>query len=129
MKKILVIEDDLVVGSVYKRFLESEGFIAEVARDGITGLERVASFQPDAVMLDMMLPKMSGADVLKRIRVQAQYHDVPVIVLTNAAIPAFVDQALQAGANHVMDKAKASPSNIVALLQTLLHIDPHVPAK
>ncbi len=125
MKKILVIEDDSVVASVYQRFLQNQGFMTELARDGVAGLERLTVFQPDAVLLDMMLPKMGGADVLKRIRVQAQFHELPVIVLTNAAIPAFVDQATQAGANHVLDKAKASPGNILALLQTLLHIDPH----
>jgi CheY-like chemotaxis protein len=128
MKKILVIEDDPVVGSVYQRFLQGEGFVTEVARDGVTGLERISTFAPDAVLLDMMLPKMGGGDVLKHIRAQAQFQDLPVIVLTNAAIPAFVEQATQAGANHVIDKAKASPVGVLALIQRLIRTEPHAPA-
>lgn len=128
MKKVLVIEDDPVAGTVYQRFLQGHGFIAERAKDGLAGLDQIATFQPDAVLLDMMMPKMGGVDVLKRIRANEISRELPVIVLTNAAVPAFVDQAIQAGANHVIDKAKASPANIMALLQSMLHIDPHVPA-
>jgi CheY-like chemotaxis protein len=125
MKKIMVIEDDTIVGTVYQRFLQAQGFATEVAKDGIAGLDRIATFQPDAVLLDMMMPKMGGVDVLKRIRSQEGFQHLPVIVLTNAAIPAFVDQATQAGANYVVDKSKASPSAILGLLQTILHLDPH----
>jgi CheY-like chemotaxis protein len=125
MKKVLVIEDDPVVGMVYQRFLHTHGFTSETCRDGVSGLERIAAFQPDAVLLDMMMPKMGGVDVLKRIRAQDAFKTLPVIVFTNAAVPAFVDQATAAGANHVLDKAKASPTLILGLLQSLLHIDPH----
>ncbi|HMJ91387.1 MAG TPA: response regulator [Candidatus Acidoferrum sp.] len=127
MKRILVIEDDPVVGTVYQRFLQGQGFVTELAKDGVTGLEKVITFEPDAVLLDMMMPKMGGADVLKKLRAQPSYRELPVIVFTNAAIPAFVEQATQAGANHVFDKAKASPSGIVALLQRILQIGPHSP--
>ncbi len=127
MKKILVIEDDPVSGTVYQRFLQAHGFITEVAKDGLAGLERLTIFQPDAVLLDMMMPKLGGVDVLKRIRSQEATRDLPVIVLTNAAVPAFVDQAMQAGANHVFDKSKATPSGMLGLLQRMLHIDPTVP--
>ena len=124
MKKILVIEDDPVVGMVYQRFLQTHGFSSEVCRDGATGLERLAAYQPDALLLDMMMPKMGGVEVLKRLRAQDAFKALPVIVFTNAAIPAFVDQATAAGANHVLDKSKASPTLILGLLQSLLHIDP-----
>jgi CheY-like chemotaxis protein len=128
MKKILVIEDDPVVGTVYQRFLQSHGLATDVCRDGVIGLDRVRTFQPDAVLLDMMMPKMGGIDVLKRLRADDNWKSLPVIVFTNAAIPAFVDQATAAGANHVVDKGKASPTLVLGLLQRLLNIDPHEPA-
>lgn len=128
MKKILVIEDDPVVATVYQRFLQSNGLATDVCRDGVSGLDRVRTFDPDAVLLDMMMPKMGGVDVLKRLRADEKSKDLPVIVFTNAAVPAFVDQATAAGANHVLDKSKASPTLVLGLLQSLLHIDPHTAA-
>src|ERR1043166_396486 len=124
MKKILVIEDDPVVATVYRRFLEGNGFQIHIATDGAKGLERMTSFAPDAVVLDLMMPKMNGIDVLKNLRAREAHRDLPVIVLTNACIPAFVEQAMQAGANYVMDKSKDTPSSILAAIQRLLDTVP-----
>jgi chemosensory pili system protein ChpA (sensor histidine kinase/response regulator) len=118
--KILVIEDDQVVGIVYQRFLQSHGFEVEVATDGLKGLERVAEFLPDAVLLDLMMPKLGGIDVLKNLRADEAFRELPVVVMTNACVPAFVEQARQAGANYVFDKSKDSPVAILGALQTLL---------
>lgn len=124
MKKILVIEDDPIVGTVYRRFLESHGFAVEVATDGAKGLEQLQTCQPDALILDLMLPKVSGISVLMTVRAQEAYRDLPILVLTNASVPAFVQQAVQAGANHVFDKAKDTPAAILAALQRLLKYVP-----
>ena len=104
MKKVLVIEDDPIVGTVYRRFLESYGFAVEVATDGAKGLEQLHACRPDAVILDLMLPKVNGISVLMTLRAQEEYRDLPIMVLTNASVPAFVEQAVQAGANHVFDR-------------------------
>jgi CheY-like chemotaxis protein len=127
MKKILVIEDDPIVGTVYKRFLESHGLAVEVATDGAKGLERLPVYEPDAVILDLMLPKVGGIAVLMTLRAQEAYRDLPIIVLTNASVPAFIEQAMQAGANHVFDKAKDPPTAILAGLQRLLECSPGSP--
>jgi CheY-like chemotaxis protein len=124
MKKIMVIEDDPIVGTVYRRFLESHGFAVEVATDGAKGLEQLPASQPDAIILDLMLPKVSGMTVLMTLRAQEAYRDLPIVVLTNASVPTFVEQALQAGANYVFDKAKDTPTAILGGLQRLLE---HVP--
>jgi CheY-like chemotaxis protein len=120
MKKVLVIEDDPIVGTVYKRFLESHGLAVAIATDGAKGLEQLPVYEPDAVILDLMLPKVGGMAVLMTLRSQEAYRDLPIIVLTNAAVPAFIEQALQAGANHVFDKAKDTPTAILGGLQRLL---------
>jgi CheY-like chemotaxis protein len=124
MKKILVIEDDPIVGTVYRRFLESHGFAVEVATDGAKGLEQLPAYQPDAVILDLMLPKVGGIAVLMTLRAQEAYRDLPIVVLTNASVPAFIEQAMQAGANHVFDKAKDTPTAILGGLQRLLECSP-----
>jgi CheY-like chemotaxis protein len=124
MRKILMVEDDPVVGHVYLRFLEKAGFVVDLAKDGVQGLERLATFQPDAVLLDLMMPKLGGVAVLSTVRAQESYRDLPIIVLTNACVPAFIDQATRAGANHVFDKSKVTPLAIVELLNTIFEASP-----
>jgi len=121
MKKILLIEDDPVVATVYQRFLQARGFVIEVATDGAKGLEQLSIFEPDAVVLDLIMPAIGGIDVLKALRAQPAFRELPVIVLTNACVPALVEQAMNAGANQVFDKSKQSPSAILESLHSYLH--------
>lgn len=127
MKKILIIEDDPIVGTVYQRFLGSHGFAVEVATDGAKGLEQLPAYEPDAVILDLMLPKVGGISILMTLRAQEAYRDLPIIVLTNASVPAFIEQAVAAGANNVFDKAKDPPTAILGGLQRLLETKPTTP--
>jgi CheY-like chemotaxis protein len=120
VKKILIVDDDLVVGTGYQRFLQMHGFETEVAGDGLSGLEKLAAFQPDAVVLDLIMPRLGGIDFLKRLRAQERFQDLPVVVLTRASTPTFIEQARQAGADHILDKAKAPPSAVLAVLQMFL---------
>jgi CheY-like chemotaxis protein len=120
MKRILIIEDDPVAGSVYQRFLQSKGFTTDLATDGITGLEQLAASPPDAVLLDLIMPKLGGIEVLKKLRAQEAFTKLPVVVMTNACIPAFVDQAVKAGANRVLDKSNATPEEVIESLQSVL---------
>ena len=80
MKKILIIEDDQIVANVYRNKLAVEGYQAEVAPDGETGLKVMRSFKPDLIVLDLMLPGISGVDVIKEIRSEPEFLKVPVIV-------------------------------------------------
>ncbi len=115
-----MIEDDPVVRAMYERFLLAQGFAVEFAVNGEEGLAKLAGVRPDAVVVDVMLPKVNGIVVLQAMRVQEAFQTVPVVVLTNAAIPAFIEQARAAGADHVFDKSKDSPVAVVGLLQRML---------
>src|SRR5436190_21807233 len=118
MKKIILVEDDAVVGFVYRTNLTKEGFDVEVVADGEAGLARIQASRPDAVVLDLMLPKMAGVDVLKRMRAEPALMNIPGIVFTNAYIPAMVDDAMKAGATKVFNKAIVTPHMIVEALKT-----------
>lgn len=120
MKKILIIEDDPIAGTGYRNFLQVHGFQIEVARDGVAGLARVREYEPDAVLLDLMMPKMNGLAVLQAIRAQETCRHLPVLVMTAAAVPTLVEQALQAGANRVFDKANDKPLAVVGMFHDLL---------
>src|SRR5436853_3648061 len=103
MKKILIIEDDHITARIYRTLLEKEGYRVEVAADGQSGLERLMEFRPDGLLLDLMLPKTSGAELLKKIRALDYFQDLPVVAVTNAFVPQMVQDAFGAGATAVFD--------------------------
>jgi CheY-like chemotaxis protein len=105
MKKVLIIEDDPIVAHIYRTRLEKESYAVETCSDGQTGFYRIHEFQPDGVLLDLMLPKMNGIDILKKIRAQGHFAQVPNVVFTNAYVPNMKQEAFSAGATQVFNKA------------------------
>jgi DNA-binding response OmpR family regulator len=93
MNKILIVEDDAIVARIYESRLEKEGYEVEICADGQSGFYRIHEFRPDAVLLDLMLPKMNGIEILKKIRAQAEIQRTPVIVFTNAYVPNMIHEA------------------------------------
>ena len=68
MKKVLIIEDDQIVANIYRNKLNVEGFKAEVAEDGEAGLAMAKELVPDAILLDLMLPKLTGIEIMQELR-------------------------------------------------------------
>jgi two-component system phosphate regulon response regulator PhoB len=118
MKKVIIVEDDAVAGFVYRTNLTKEGYDVEVAADGEAGLARIEATCPDAVLLDLMLPKMSGVEVLKKMRAQPYLSKIPVMVFTNAFVPAMINDAMQAGATKVFNKSEVTPNILVEALKS-----------
>ena len=113
MTKVLIIEDDPIIANIYRSRLDKEGFQVEIAPDGQTGFYRIHEVRPDAILLDLMLPKMDGIQILKKIRAQRQFQQVPVLVFTNAYLPNMIQEATQAGATQVFNKAALTPKQVV----------------
>jgi len=120
MKKMLIIEDDQIVGNIYRHKFQVEGYQVEVAADGEAGLTAVNRFHPDVVILDLMLPKLNGVEVLKRLRSKPETQSLPVIVLSNAYLSSLVQEAWKAGANHCMIKANCTPKQLVEVVNKTL---------
>jgi DNA-binding response OmpR family regulator len=120
MKKMLIIEDDQIVGAIYRHKCQAEGFQVELAGDGEAGWNAIQSFQPDVVILDLMLPKLNGVEILNRVRGSAQFKDLPVIVLSNAYLNTLVQDAWKAGANHCLIKANCSPKQLIEIVRKTL---------
>lgn len=120
MKKVLIIEDDPVVAHIYRTRLEKEDYSVETCADGQAGFYRIHEFHPDGVLLDLMLPKMNGIDILKKIRAQSQFSRIPIIVFTNAYVPNMIQEAFSAGASHVFNKATLTPRQILDSLHSLI---------
>ena len=105
MKNVLIIEDDQIVANVYRNKLAVEGYKAEIASDGENGLKVMRTFKPDVIILDLMLPKMSGVEVIKQIRSEDEFAKVPVIVFSNTYLTNMIQEAWKAGATKCLSKA------------------------
>jgi DNA-binding response OmpR family regulator len=114
--RILVIEDDPNVAEVVGRYLAREGYDVEIAVDGAVGLERALSDPPELVILDLMLPKLGGLEVCKRIRATAP---VPVIILTALGEEADRIVGLELGADDYVAKP-FSPRELTARVKAVL---------
>ncbi|MFH1621901.1 MAG: response regulator [Candidatus Omnitrophota bacterium] len=82
MKKILIVEDESDLRTLLKRHLEKTGFECTDAEDGFKALERVKQQRPDLIILDLMLPNLSGEQVCKEIKSVKETKDIPIIMLT-----------------------------------------------
>ena len=120
MKRILIIDDNQMVVNLYRSAFASAGFGVEFANDGESGIAAAKRTPPDVVLLDLMMPKMSGVDVLKALRQDPILSDVPVIVISNAYTPERMDQLWKAGATQILTKASTRPSVLVDAVRTAL---------
>ncbi|MEY4387469.1 MAG: hypothetical protein RLY20_2752 [Verrucomicrobiota bacterium] len=120
MKKILIIEDDQVVANIYRNKLSVEGFTVEVATDGESGMATMKNFRPDALLLDLMLPKLPGVEVMKLVRAEPDFAQTPIIVFSNTYLSNMVQDAWKAGATKCLSKASCSPKHVIDALRTTL---------
>ena len=111
--KILIIEDDQLVANIYRNKFTLEGFQAETASNGDAGLELVSRFRPDAVLLDLLLPGVTGLDVMRRIREQEEFADLPIIVFSNTYLSKMVQDAWKAGATKCLSKGNSTPREVI----------------
>ncbi len=117
MKNILIIEDDQIVANVYRNKLAVDGYKVEVASDGETGLRILRTFQPQLVIIDLMLPGISGVDVIKEIRGEEDYAKVPIIVFSNTYLTNLIQDAWRAGANKCISKSSCTPKDVIDVVR------------
>ena len=116
MKTVLIIDDNPVITSIYRGKLSAGGLHTEIASDGEEGLQMLDRCKPDVVLLDLMLPKVNGMDVLKRIRARPEYKTLPVVVFSNSYSTDVMQQAWGFGATDVLHKSSTTPQNVVLAL-------------
>lgn len=123
MTKILIIEDDAVLQKSLSEYLKSEGFETEVAADGDAGIETALKTKPDLILLDIVLPKKDGYEVLKAVKNDEQTKDVPVVLLTNLDSIADVEKALELGATTYLVKADYKLEEVVTKIKSILSME------
>jgi CheY-like chemotaxis protein len=120
MKKILIIEDDQVVANIHRNKLALEGYQAEIAPDGDAGLKALRTFQPNLILLDLILPTISGVDVIKKIRSDPDFVRLPIIVLSNTYLTNLIQDAWKAGANKCLSKSSCTPKDVIDIVRTVI---------
>ncbi|HBG81213.1 TPA: response regulator [candidate division CPR2 bacterium] len=111
-QKILIVEDDLQLVDMYKKKFDLEGFVTEMAGDGEKALEKIQEFKPDIILLDIMMPKIDGLEVLKQIRADKETKDTLVIMLTNLSSESVAAQIHKLGATDYIVKADFTPLEV-----------------
>ncbi len=118
MSRILLIEDDSLFVKMYEKKFTHEGMELVTAFDGEEGVEKSASTNPDLIVLDLMLPKMAGSEVLKKIRENPQTKDVPVIVLTNLNTSSDeVAECVKLGVKETLLKTDVTPAQVIEIIR------------
>ena len=120
MKKILLIEDDQIVANVYRNKLAVEGYQTETAADGETGLKLLRTLKPHMVILDLMLPGISGVDVIKEIRKDQEFSKLPTVVFSNTYLTNLIQEAWRAGANKCLSKSSCNPKDVIDIVRSLI---------
>lgn len=118
--KVLLVEDDSFLAGMYVTKLTLEGLDVELATDGKQALKFAKTMHPDIILLDIILPKMNGFDVLREIKKDAAMKNIPVILLTNLGQREDVQRGLRLGATDYLIKAHFLPDEVITkILGTL----------
>ncbi len=102
--KILVVDDEPDVVKLIEASLTSDGFEVLKAYDGISAIDVIENERPDLVLLDLMMPVMSGYEVCEQLKGNPVTHDIPIICLTSAHAPSVREQSVRLGAAYVIEK-------------------------
>lgn len=120
MPKIAIIEDDQAISQMYRFKFEAEGFTVETAENGKRGLALAETMRPDIILLDLMMPEMTGDQMLEKMRKTDWGKDIKVIVLTNVGEQELPDNVKQLGVGGIILKADMTPSQVAALVKKQL---------
>ena len=120
MAKILIVEDDTLVAKMYEKVLKFEGFEVELAGSGREGLEKAKAIKPSLILLDIMMPKMHGIEVLERLKANAELKSIPVVILTNLSGTRDAQVGLEKGAIAYLVKSEYKPEEVAAKIKSIL---------
>ena len=120
MPKVLIVEDDQLVANIYGNRLSRAGCEVKIGPDVQAGLDLVRRFCPDVVILDLLLPKVTGVELIKTIRAEPTLAHLPVIVLSNAYLTSVMVQARKAGATICISKDHTNPGQVVEAVRQVL---------
>lgn len=120
MTKIAIIEDDQAISQMYRFKFEAEGYDVQTAENGKLGLELTESMRPDIILLDLMMPEMTGDVMLEKLRANAWGKTLKVIILTNMGEQEIPEKVRSLGVAAVILKADMTPRQVADLVRKQL---------
>ena len=120
MAKVLIVEDDPLMSRMYEKIFLFEKYEVELAHDGQEGLDKARSTKPTVIMLDVMMPKMNGLQVLEQLKADPATKGIPVIMLTNLAGQQDAETALSKGAVKYLIKSEHEPKEVTDMVKEIL---------
>ena len=118
--KILLVEDDPLMARLYQRAFSLRGYEAELAANGLEGVEKAKTFQPALILLDVMMPKMNGLQALEKLKSDEVTKKIPIFMLTNLVNEPDAKSALSHGAAKYLVKSDHDTDEIVRMVQEYL---------
>lgn len=119
-KRILIVEDDRFLSSLIKARLDREGFAALQAFDGEEALGMLKKEKPDLIVLDLIMPKVSGFEVLEHISLNMELNRIPVVILSNLAQESDIQKAKRLGAKEFFVKIRVSIDDLIKRIKELV---------
>ncbi len=113
MKKIIIVEDEEILRNLLQKKLTAEGYEVSVAENGEEGLEKIRENRPDLILLDIIMPKMDGFEMLEEMKKDDSIFGIPVIVVSNSGQPVEIDRAQSLGARDWLVKTEFDPQEVI----------------
>lgn len=120
MTKILMVDDDVTVLEIYRQRFLRDGFEVKTVEDGLAATEALRAGRPDLVILDLLMPKLSGIEVLKFIRAESNLKSLPVVIFTNSFMTDLADAASSLGIQRALVKSQCTPETLVQAVREIL---------
>jgi CheY-like chemotaxis protein len=120
MVSLLIIEDDPLMARMYEKAFKFESYEVVVAHDGEEGIAKAREIKPTIILLDVMMPKMNGLEVLDQLKADALIRSIPVVVLTNLAGEQDAEMALSKGAVRYIIKSEQDPKEVTDIVKQIV---------
>lgn len=119
-KRIIIVEDDAVLRDVLTEKLVKSGYEVDSAEDGIVAMEKIHAVKPDCVLLDILMPRKNGIEVLEDMHADPELRDIPVIIISNSGQPVEIKRAQELGAREFLIKAVFDPNEVLQKVENVL---------
>ncbi|MDX1535475.1 MAG: response regulator [Candidatus Spechtbacterales bacterium] len=120
-RKILLVEDDPFLSEIYITKFEQVGYEVEIATDGESAVKKAHEIHPDVMLLDIVLPKMNGLEVLAELKKDSSVNDIKMIVLSNLGSDEDISRAKEIGADGYLVKSQYTPSEVVSQIENVIN--------
>jgi len=112
-KKILLVEDEQIMIDLLQKKLTEEGYQVSVAKDGSAGLKKMREVKPDLILLDIVMPRMGGFEVMEEMGKEPDLKKIPVVIISNSGQPVELERAQKLGAKDWLIKTEFDPQEVI----------------